>query len=94
MIEVQDAAESLPGETILVNLHGALISTSAQLNIGMRISVYVYLQTNVPRPWSFTSILRTRCAAESSWTNHKTSGGCLSLRTTGKRECRFTNQGG
>ena len=43
MIEVQDAAESLPGETILVNLHGALISTSAQLNIGMRISVYVYL---------------------------------------------------
>ena len=43
VIEVQDAAESLPGETITVNLHGALISTSTQLNIGMTISVYVYL---------------------------------------------------
>jgi hypothetical protein len=43
LIEVQDCAESLPGETITVNLHGALISTSAQLNIRMTISVYVYL---------------------------------------------------
>jgi hypothetical protein len=43
VIEVQDVAESLPGETILVNPHGALISTSAQLNVEMRISVYVYL---------------------------------------------------
>ena len=43
-IEVQDGAESLTGETIIVNLHGALISTSTHLNIGMRISVYVYLK--------------------------------------------------
>jgi len=43
VIEVQDSAESLPGMTIMVNLHGALISTSTQLNIGMTISVYVYL---------------------------------------------------
>jgi hypothetical protein len=43
LIEVQDDAESLPGETIIVNLHGALISTSTQLNVGMTISVYVYL---------------------------------------------------
>ena len=27
----------------MVNLHGALISISTQLNIGMTISVYVYL---------------------------------------------------
>jgi hypothetical protein len=43
LIEVQDGAESLTGETIIVNLHGALISTSTELNIGMKISVYVYL---------------------------------------------------
>ena len=43
LIEVQDGAESLTGETIIVNLHGALITTSAALNAGMTISVYVYL---------------------------------------------------
>jgi hypothetical protein len=43
VIEVQDSAESLPGMTIMVNLHGALISTSTQLNTGMTISVYVHL---------------------------------------------------
>ena len=43
LVEVQDRTESLPGETIMVNLHGALISISTQLNIGMTISVYVYL---------------------------------------------------
>jgi hypothetical protein len=45
VIDVQDAAECLTceGETIIVNLHGALISTSIQLSTGMTISVYVYL---------------------------------------------------
>ena len=43
LIEIQDAAESLSGETIIVNLHGAPISTSIQLRIGMVLSVYVYL---------------------------------------------------
>jgi hypothetical protein len=43
VIEVQDGAESLPGETIIINLHGALISTAIGLSVGMRISVYVYL---------------------------------------------------
>jgi len=43
LIEVQDGAESLTGETIIVNLHGALITTSTQLSTGMTISVYVYL---------------------------------------------------
>ncbi len=42
LIKVQDAAESLTGETITVNLHGALISTSIPLAIGMTISVRVY----------------------------------------------------
>ena len=31
------------GETIIVNLHGALISTELILTIGMRISILVYL---------------------------------------------------
>jgi hypothetical protein len=39
MIEVQDNAESLTGETIIVNRHGALISTSTELNAGMTISI-------------------------------------------------------
>jgi hypothetical protein len=43
-IEVE-AAEHLAcqGETIVVNLHGALISTARALNIGMRIKLHVYL---------------------------------------------------
>jgi hypothetical protein len=43
LIEVQDGGDSLTGETIVVNLHGALITTSTQLSAGMTISVYVYL---------------------------------------------------
>jgi hypothetical protein len=31
------------GETIVVNLHGALISTATPLSVGLRISVHVYL---------------------------------------------------
>lgn len=31
------------GETILVNLHGALIATEAELALGMRVSIRVYL---------------------------------------------------
>ena len=34
------------GETIVVNLHGALISTSVALNIGMKIEIHVYLTGN------------------------------------------------
>jgi hypothetical protein len=43
LIEVQDGAKSVTGETVIVNLHGALISTSIELNAGIAISVYVYL---------------------------------------------------
>ena len=31
------------GETIIVNLHGALISTSVALSVGMKIEIHVYL---------------------------------------------------
>jgi hypothetical protein len=43
LIEVHDGGDSLTGETIIVNFHGALITTSTQLSTGMTISVYVYL---------------------------------------------------
>lgn len=31
------------GETLMVNLHGAFISTSVALQVGMRISIHVHL---------------------------------------------------
>lgn len=45
VIALEGGAESLTceGETIVVNLHGALISTAIGLSVGMRISIHVYL---------------------------------------------------
>jgi PilZ domain len=45
VITVEGGAESLTreGETIVVNLHGALIATAIGLSTGMRISIHVYL---------------------------------------------------
>ena len=44
-IEVQGSSEKLvcEGETLIVNLHGALISTAIPMSIGMSISVHVHL---------------------------------------------------
>ena len=44
-IEAQAVAEPLTceGETITVNLHGALISTSVALRVGMNIEIHVIL---------------------------------------------------
>jgi hypothetical protein len=44
-IAVEGDAKNLTceGETIVVNLHGALISTAMGLSVGMRISIHVYL---------------------------------------------------
>jgi hypothetical protein len=45
VITVEDGAErrTCDGETIVVNLHGALIATAIGLSSGMRISIHVYL---------------------------------------------------
>ena len=42
---VEGGAESrtCEGETIIVNLHGALIATAIGLSVGMRVSIHVYL---------------------------------------------------
>ena len=44
-IAIDGAEDSLnyEGETIVVNLHGALISTSLHVSVGTRISIHVYL---------------------------------------------------
>jgi len=44
-IEAQDVAETLTceGETIVVSLHGALISTIVPLRVGMGIEIHVIL---------------------------------------------------
>jgi hypothetical protein len=45
VITVEGGAEprTCEGETIVVNLHGALIETAIGLSSGMRISIHVYL---------------------------------------------------
>jgi hypothetical protein len=44
-IEGQGISEALTceGETVVVNLHGAMIVTSNQLHVGMSIAIYVVL---------------------------------------------------
>jgi hypothetical protein len=44
-IEAQGVTEYLTceGQTIVVNLHGALIQTSVALTVGMQIEIHVYL---------------------------------------------------
>jgi hypothetical protein len=51
VIDVRGSSEKLvcEGETIIVNLHGALISTPIPLSVGMRVVVHVYL-TNKRAP--------------------------------------------
>jgi hypothetical protein len=45
LITIEGGAESrtCEGETIVVNLHGALIATAIGLSSGMGISIHVYL---------------------------------------------------
>jgi hypothetical protein len=51
VIEARGVTEPLicDGETIVVNLHGALISTDIPLRVGMKIEVHV-IQTNTRAP--------------------------------------------
>jgi len=44
-IAFESGADSLTceGETVVVNLHGALLSTAIGLSVGMRILIHVYL---------------------------------------------------
>jgi hypothetical protein len=45
VIEAQDMSEPLTceGETLVVNLHGALILTAVALRVGMKISICIHI---------------------------------------------------
>jgi hypothetical protein len=45
VLEAEGITERLTcdGETVVVNFHGALISTSVALRVGMKIEIYVHL---------------------------------------------------
>jgi hypothetical protein len=42
-IEGEAATRTCEGETIVINLHGGLISTAEGLSAGMKISIHVYV---------------------------------------------------
>jgi hypothetical protein len=42
-IEGEGATRTWDGETIVISLHGALISTAKGLGAGMRVSIHVYV---------------------------------------------------
>jgi hypothetical protein len=42
-LEDDSGGRTCDGQTVVVNVHGALIATAIGLSTGMRISVYVYL---------------------------------------------------
>jgi hypothetical protein len=42
-IEGNDGGQTCDGETIVINLHGALISTTKGLSAGIRVSIHVYV---------------------------------------------------
>ena len=41
-VRVEGGFETFEGETVVVNLHGALISVAALLRVGMKISIHVF----------------------------------------------------
>jgi len=45
MIDAQSVTKPMTfaGETIIINLHGALISTAVRLIVGMKFEIHVYL---------------------------------------------------
>lgn len=42
-VEVHGTGMSCDGETIVVNMHGALVRTSSPLEVGARITIHVHL---------------------------------------------------
>jgi len=80
VIAIEGGAESrtCEGETIVVNLHGALIATEIGLRSGMRISIRVYLTDK-------------RAAAQVVYIDPKNPGSnLLSHETFGEYRCRPT----
>jgi hypothetical protein len=81
-IAVESGAESLTreGETVVVNLHGTLLSTTIGLSVGMRISIHVYLTDKRAKA-------RVVYAdPENTVRCRKTFGGCRCRPLTGMRQ--------
>jgi PilZ domain len=86
-IAVESGTESLTceRETIVVNLHGALLSTTIRLSVGMRISIHVYMTDKRAKARVVYADPENslRCGIE--LISHETSGECLCRLTTGTR---------
>jgi hypothetical protein len=85
VIEAHGLSEPLKceGETLVVNLHGALILSAVALRVGMRSRFISLSQTKALQPRSCISIQTNRDTAESNWRNLKTFGDCCCRRMIG-----------
>ena len=87
VITVQGGAEprTCEGETIVVNLHGALIATAIGLTVGMRVSIHAYLTSKHAGAWVVYIDPKNplRCGIELM--SHETSGAFPCRPTTGTR---------
>ena len=76
------------GDTIVVNLHGALVATAIGLSTGMRISIHVYLTDKRAAAQVVYIDLRVRCSAGLNLMSHETFGECLCRQITGQQTRR------
>ena len=85
VIKAQGIAEPLTceGETIIVSLHGALISTAIALR--MKIEILVYLTGKHAKAEVVYVDPEKPCTAESRWRCHGTFGEYLCPRKTGMK---------
>ena len=73
------------GETEVVNLHGAFISTAIPLRVGMTVDMRVVLTGKLQGLWWSMLIVSSLGSVVSLWISHRTFGGFCCLRTTGQR---------
>jgi hypothetical protein len=87
-IEVLRGTESIrcEGQTIIVNLHGALILTSQPLSAGSNISIHVPLTDKRANARVVYVDLRTPYVVALSWMRRGTSGGSHCRLTIGKTD--------
>ena len=73
------------GETLVVNLHGALILTAIALRVGMKSRFMSTSQVNALQRRSCTSIRTNRGTAESNWRDLRTFGDYRGRQMIGMR---------
>ena len=87
-IAVESGAESLTreGETVVVNLHGALLSTTIGLSVRMRISIHVYPTDKRAKARVVYADPENTLRCGMNWNSRKTFGGCRCRSLTGMRQ--------